>query len=179
MQISGTFSQKTGAPVTKKRPQNYLKGVKTMATAGRRPKPTNLKILEGNPGKRALNKSEPKPKPIAPKCPTWLDKEAKKEWKRVAPELERLGLLTIVDGTALAAYCQAYSRWKQAEEILQAEGLIFATESGYLMPRPEVKIAEKSMQLIKSFCAEFGLTPSSRGRMSLPEVDDGDDFFGF
>lgn len=146
---------------------------------GRPPKPTKLKILAGNPGRRPLNTNEPKPKPISPKCPSWLDKEAKKEWKRVAPELERLGLLTIVDGAALAAYCQAYSRWKRAEELVKKEGLVVATESGYLMPHPAVKIAEKSMQLIRGFCTEFGLTPSSRGRMSLPveRSDDEDEFF--
>ena len=63
-----------------------------MATPGRKPKPTSLKVLEGNPGKRALNDTEPKPEKKAPKCPTWLNKEAKKEWKRIATELEALGI---------------------------------------------------------------------------------------
>ncbi len=150
-----------------------------MGRRGPAPKPTVLKILQGNPGKRPLNKNEPKPKPVAPKCPSWLDKEAKREWKRVAPELERLGLLTVVDGAALAAYCQAYARWKQAEEIIKREGMTVTTETGYVMPHPAVKIAEKSMQLIRAFCAEFGLTPSSRGRMSLPEQKEEDEFEEF
>lgn len=146
---------------------------------GRPPKPTKLKVLAGNPGKRPLNMNEPKPKPVAPKCPAWLDKEAKREWKRVAPELEKLGLLTVVDGSALAAYCQAYARWRQAEEMIRREGLTITTETGYVMPHPAVKIAEKSMQLIRGFCNEFGLTPSSRAKMTVPEVDDdAEDFFG-
>ncbi len=131
-----------------------------------------MKVLSGNPGKRPINQDEPKPRPIAPKCPSWLDKEAKREWKRVAPELERLGLLTVVDGAALAAYCQAYARWKQAEELIKREGMTVTTDSGYMMPHPAVKIAEKAQQLIKSFCAEFGLTPSSRSRMQVPGVKD-------
>ncbi len=147
---------------------------------GRPPKPTVIKILAGNPGKRPLNKAEPKPKPVAPKCPAWLSKEAKREWKRVAPELERLGLLTVVDGGALAAYCQAYARWREAEEAIKREGLVVQTGTGYLMPHPAVKIAEKAQQLIKAFCTEFGLTPSSRSRMSLPEAkDEEDDFFAY
>lgn len=150
-----------------------------MGRRGPAPKPTVLKILSGNPGKRPINQDEPKPKPIAPKCPSWLDKEAKREWKRVAPELERLGLLTIVDGAALAAYCQAYVRWKQAEEIIKREGMTVTTETGYIMPHPAVKIAEKAQQLIKAFCAEFGLTPSSRSRMSLPEKREEDEFEEF
>lgn len=147
-----------------------------MGARGPAPKPTHLKVLEGNPGKRPLNKNEPKPKPVAPKCPTWLDKEAKREWKRVAPELEKLGLLTIVDGTALAAYCQAYSRWAAAEKVLTTEGMTYETETGYIRQRPEVGIVQKYLNLIRGFCAEFGLTPSARSRMTLPgENEDEDD----
>ena len=51
-----------------------------MAQRGRKPKPTAIKVLEGNPGKRALNEMEPQPEKKAPKCPVWLDKEAKKEY---------------------------------------------------------------------------------------------------
>ncbi len=73
---------------------------------GTKPKPTALKLLEGNPGKRPLPMNEPKPAPTAPKCPSWLHKDAKKEWKRISTELERLGLLTQVDMAALAGYCE-------------------------------------------------------------------------
>lgn len=143
-----------------------------MGRRGPKPKPTHLRVLEGNPSKRPLNTNEPKPAPIAPQCPDWLDDEAKAEWNRVEPELERLGLLTVVDGTALAGYCQTYARWRQAEEILQKHGLTMEimTKGGgtYLQQRPEVAIAQKSLQLIKAFCAEFGLTPSARSRMTLP-----------
>lgn len=141
---------------------------------GRKPKPTHLRVLEGNPGHRPINRREPKPTPVAPKPPSWLDREAKREWKRIAPELERLGLLTKVDGAALAGYCQAYARWRAAEEIIKREGLTVTTESGYVMPHPAVKIAEKSMQLLRAFATEFGLTPSSRARMTLPKVEEDD-----
>ena len=89
-----------------------------MAQRGRKPKPTALKVLEGNPGKRQLNIVEPKPKKKAPKCPAWLDAEAKKEWRRLAKQLEDLGILTQIDMAAFAGYCEAYSRWKEAEELL-------------------------------------------------------------
>ena len=70
--------------------------------AGRKPKPTSLKVLEGNPGKRQLNPNEPKPDASIPKCPAWLSKEAKREWKRLVPFLEQAGLLTQVDRAAFA-----------------------------------------------------------------------------
>lgn len=147
-----------------------------MGKRGPAPKPTVLRILEGNPSKRPINKNEPKPKPEMPKCPHWLDKEAKREWKRVAPELHRLGLLTVVDRTALAAYCQLYARWRKAEEAIRGKGMSFKTESGYESSIPEIKIAERTLQLIKAFCAEFGMTPSSRGSMQLPGQKEEDEF---
>ena len=89
-----------------------------MAQRGRKPKPTAVKVLEGNPGKRSLNTNEPKPVKKAPRCPAWLEDEAKKEWKRMAKQMEQLGILTEIDMAAFAGYCQAYARWKEAEEFI-------------------------------------------------------------
>lgn len=146
-----------------------------MGARGPLPKPTALRRLEGNPGKRPLNRREPRPRPVAPKCPAWLLPEARREWRRVRPELERLGLLTVVDGVALAGYCQSYARWREAEAAIDEHGATFTTDTGYVGVRPEVAIAQRSLQMLRAFCAEFGLTPASRGRMTLPEVaDDGE-----
>ena len=87
-----------------------------MAARGRKPKPTALKELEGNPGKRSLNPSEPKPPQKAPSCPAWLEKEAKREWRRLSKGMEQLGILTELDRAAFAGYCQAYARWKERLE---------------------------------------------------------------
>ena len=72
-----------------------------MATRGRKPKPTAMKELEGNPGKHPLNTSEPKPNKKAPACPKWLEPEAKKEWRRLAKQMEAIGILTEVDMAGL------------------------------------------------------------------------------
>lgn len=145
--------------------------------AGRKAKPTKLKILEGNPGKRPLNENEPKPIPIAPGCPEWLLEEAKEEWKRLAPELERLGILTIIDRAAFAGYCQSYAKWKKAEKFLKKHGMTIKIPqkdeygnvvSFHLKKFPEVSIANECLKQIRSFASEFGLTPSSRGRIFLP-----------
>ena len=139
-----------------------------MGERGPAPKPTRLKLLEGNPGKRALPKNEPRPELGAPDMPEWLPEDAKDEWQRVAPELSRLGLLARIDGTSLAAYCEAFSRWKQAVEIMARDGVTFVTSAGYVAQHPAVGIANKAMAEMLKFGREFGLTPSSRGRMSLP-----------
>lgn len=145
-----------------------------MGRRGPAPKPTRLRLIEGNPSKRPLNRNEPKPRPVPPPCPRWLNQEAKREWRRIVPELDVLGLLTVVDRAALAGYCQAYARWRQAEEAIEKYGMIGKTESGYVQQLPHVSIAQKSLQILKGFAQEFGLTPSSRSRMSVaePEPDD-------
>ena len=136
-----------------------------MATRGRKPTPTAIKELEGNPGKRPLNKNEPKPTKKAPPCPKWLEPEAKKEWRRLAKKMEQLGVLTEVDMAAFAGYCQAYARWKEAEEFISKHGSIFQTPSGYVQQVPQVSIAQQNLKIMQSFCSEFGLTPATRSRI--------------
>ncbi|MEQ8199569.1 MAG: phage terminase small subunit P27 family [Clostridiaceae bacterium] len=142
-----------------------------MAQRGRKPKPTAIKVLEGNPGKRPLNKNEPKPEKKAPKCPVWLEAEAKKEWRRMSKTLEAIGVLTQVDASAFAGYCQAYARWKEAEEFLSKHGTIFKTPSGYIQQVPQVSIAQTYLKIMKDFCSEFGLTPAARSRISVSTAE--------
>lgn len=144
--------------------------------AGRKPTPTNLKILYGNPGKRPLPQNEPKPKPVAPKTPKHLNSVAKKEWKRVAAELEPLGLLTIIDMAALAAYCVAYSRWVEAEDMIRKHGMLVKSPNGYPMQSPYLAIANKALDQMKGFLTEFGMTPASRSRLSINDKGQEDEF---
>jgi len=136
---------------------------------GPSPKPTNLKRLAGNPGKRPLNESEPQFTADSGYCPRWLPETARAEWRRVVPELAAVGLLTVVDRAALEAYCVAYARWQAAELVLTECGLTFETESHYVMQRPEVAIANNAAKQMRAFMVEFGMTPSSRARVTLPE----------
>jgi len=138
-----------------------------MAGRGRPPKPTAIKELEGNPGKRPLNKNEPKPKQGAPKCPSWLEPDAKKEWRRLSKELEAMGLLTEVDMAAFAGYCQAYARWKEAEEFISKHGSILKTASGYIQQIPQVSIAQQNLKQMRNVCSELGLSPSARSRLNI------------
>ena len=77
-----------------------------MATRGRKPLPTAIKLLEGDRGKgrRPINKNEPTPSQENVKCPAWLMPEAKKEWKRLAPALMAMGILTDHDLEAFAGF---------------------------------------------------------------------------
>ena len=71
----------------------------------------------------------------------------------------------MVDLQAFAGYCQAYARWKEAEEFLTQRGSIFKTPSGYLQQVPQVSIAQQNLKIMQSFCSEFGLTPATRARL--------------
>lgn len=95
----------------------------------------------------------------------WLEPEAKKEWRRTAKRLEVLGILTEVDMAAFAGYCQAFARWKEAEEFISKHGTIVKTPSGYWQQVPQVSIAQTYLKIMHKFCEQFGLTPSARSRI--------------
>ena len=133
--------------------------------AGRKPKPTAVKKLEGNPGKRKLNTKEPNPGKGMPDCPAWLLPEAKAEWIRLSEKLNQMGVLTEIDRSAFAAYCQSYARWKEAQQHIDEEGSTFETEKGYQQQTPWVGIANTNQKLMLQAASEFGLTPSARSRI--------------
>ncbi len=103
---------------------------------GRKPKPTRLKLIEGNPGKRPLNPSEPRPALIIPTCPSHLNPSAKAEWKRLAHEMHALGIISNLDRGALAAYCQAYGRWVEAERKLKETPALLKLPNGTVQANP-------------------------------------------
>ena len=150
--------------------------------AGRRPKPTALKKITGNPGKRSLNTREPEPDLNIPDCPEHLDDVARQEWARIAPQLHGMKVLARVDRAALAAYCQAWSRWVDAEVNLRKYGAVIKTPKGYPIQNPYLGIANTAIDLMRKFLTEFGMTPSSRSRIStvaeqgLPVEDEWSEF---
>lgn len=134
---------------------------------GRKPTPTALKLLHGNPGHRPIRGDEPKPPASQPTCPAHLSPTAKAEWKRLAQSLNAIGLLTQADRAALAAYCQSYGRWVEAERKLAETPVILKTPAGYVQPSPWLAIANKQLELMAKFMAEIGLTPSARSRLAI------------
>ena len=102
--------------------------------AGRKPKPTAVKKLEGNPGKRKLNKNEPVPAKGMPECPDWLLPEAKAEWERLCEKLSDMGVLTEIDMAAFAAYCQSFCCIFAADSQMDIDGCgfkRFMTKQGF------------------------------------------------
>ena len=143
-------------------------------TQGRLAKPTVLKVLEGNAGKRPLNENEPEPLRDIPIPPIWLIDEAKAEWQRTTPKLINLGLLTDIDIPALIGYCQSWGRYVEAEKYLSDNDSVFITDKGYMCQVPQVGMAQKYLKQCQSLMLQFGMTPSSRGNMSFPGTDEED-----
>ena len=133
---------------------------------GRKPTPTRLKIVRGNPGKRPLNKNEPKPTQKLPACPAFLDRAAKREWKRLAPDLTEIGLLTAADMAIFAGYCAAYSTFTQAQTKLREHGRMVRAANGEPKPSPWLRIANQAQDQIFKVSGELGLTPSARVRLT-------------
>lgn len=133
---------------------------------GRKPKPTALRLLQGNPGKRAINRNEPKPAPVDTiDPPETLKGEARDEWIRRAPQLIAVGLLTEVDVPAFLVYCQSWARLVESEVKLAATGEVVKTPSGYPVINPYRTIANKALTQCQQFWSEFGMMPSSRSRV--------------
>jgi P27 family predicted phage terminase small subunit len=135
---------------------------------GRRPTPTRLKMLAGNPGKRPLNADEPRPEIAVPDCPIELGPVARTEWERLVGELAALRILTHLDRAALAAYCGAYAMWAEATEAIQKFGTMVKSPTGYPVQSPYVSIANRQAEIMMRIASEFGFTPASRSRISAP-----------
>ena len=132
---------------------------------GRHPKPTAVRRADGNPGNRGYNPDEPVIPPGMPECPPHLSETARIEWDRIIGDLHAAGIVTSVDRAVLAAYCQAWGRWVEAEEKLSESATLFKTPSGYIQQSPWLTVANKQLELMSRFMNELGITPSSRARV--------------
>lgn len=137
-------------------------------------KPAEIKALEGNRSKDGSEeKNNPQPRKGAPTPPHWLSGEALAEWGRVVPELDAIGLLSVVDRAALTAYVSAWATFVSATEDIEDRGTIVEGRDGNSVKNPAVGMQRDALQQIKVWVTEFGLTPSARARMQLPSEGGG------
>ena len=147
----------------------------------RPPKPTALKLVAGNPGKRALNKQEPDPaylQDLTP--PDWLPQAAQAVWREEAPKLQRAKLLTEVDTVAFAALCVAVADFRRAvaktgenhvKAKLQEDKNGDVQEVGEHI-NPWYIVQSMSQKSFKGWAEKFGMTPQDRTRISLQPQGD-------
>lgn len=148
---------------------------------GRKPTPTALKLIRGNPGKRPLNRDEPQPGPLRRSCPRELaDTEARAEWRRtIAPAIDR-GQVTAADRVMAIAHCELWATWRsQLADAARHAHIIAAGPSNYPMPNPARMMANKTFALLKSVDAELGFTPASRSRVTTVKASAADQLDSF
>ena len=141
---------------------------------GRIPKPNEIKIAEGNPGKRRI-KNSPKPERVLGlKCPALIrkGKHGKEEWQRVTVELSRMGMLTVIDFAGLEMYCRAFQKWHDAEDFLIEKGTVYTLKDNdgrvkYIQQLPQVSIAQQCQEYCRKMIQEFGLSPAARSRLEI------------
>src|SRR5690348_562875 len=111
--------------------------------AGRQPKPTKLKLLTGNPGKRALNDAEPTSPPLKPDVPAWLEGEEAEAWKELVEILGPMGFVEEADRQALAMIAVELARYREANKAIRDEGLTVQGPEGPKVS-PYVRVANAS-----------------------------------
>lgn len=165
---------------------------------GRKPRPIERQIAEGDPrkhGKRTLERrlaNQPKATGELPPCPRHLKGRARAAWTFWSAELAAMKLSKRPDAQMLEGACRAYERAVKADLIVDDEGLIIeektfnrrkdakGVETVSVTIRKKthaaVAISNKSWVIVRSFCSEFGLSPISRIRLAVdknpPQDDD-------
>lgn len=154
------------------------------ANAGRKARPPALKLLEGRGRGRDSGGREVKTAPgfvrLPPDPPDELGEFARAEWDRVVPELSRLKLLTPNNRAALAAYCEMWETFVRATADVHERGLVVenhsvrkdGTESTWFTANPAVAVQRNAQAALRAWAPEFGLTPASEGKVSIPESKD-------
>jgi P27 family predicted phage terminase small subunit len=146
-----------------------------MGRRGPKPKPTKLKELAGNPGKRRLNKSEPKPKALPP---AKVAKVAKKRqdpladgltdfYARYGKKLRDLGVLTEVDEAAFDMMAVHWSLAREVAQIVRKDGVRVKDENGLDRKHPLLQVLRDNSAAFRQYAAEFGMTPSSRSALHV------------
>jgi len=133
---------------------------------GRHAKPTALKVIQGNPGKRKLNKNAPSPDALThvPEPPDWFGEIAKNIWRQVAPWLIEARILTGTDTHNLEAFCMAYQRWREAQDDITKNGIIVMGAKQEIK-NPACTVSNETLRQMAAYGGALGLDPAARARL--------------
>lgn len=146
---------------------------------GRKPVPTPIRLLRGNPGKRPLLSNEPKVGPKLLRPPRELSDAARKVWSREGKMLLNVGVITALDAAAFAAYCVPYARWLEVTALLAKSPTLIKNRHGDLVLNPLLRVAREAQEQYTRALAEFGMSPVSRTRVHAAETPEADEFAEF
>ena len=136
---------------------------------GRKPVPTHLKVIRGNPGKRKLNKNEPLPIGDLVDAPEWMAESQRQNWN-YAVENAPKGLLKKLDRSVLVAWTVAEDLHRRSSEQVEKFGILTkAPNTGLPMQSPYLPVVNKQAQIMLKAAELLGFTPASRSRVQVIE----------
>lgn len=144
-----------------------------MGKRGPAPTPTNLRLLRGETRPSRVNRNEPKPpvdEIVVP--PTYLDADARAVWARLAPSLHARGVLTAWDADLFGTFCTAVVHHRRAVELVNQANVLLKTPSG-VTKHPAMQIIRDQAAIMTTVGGRFGLTPSDRSSLALPQEGSG------
>ena len=141
-----------------------------MAKKGPKQTPSRLRVIKGNPGNRPMNKQEPQMDGL-PVCPDWLSDEGKRKWAELFEDLSAVGLLARVDGSALALACEHWSAAVEARKLFIKHGVLVEGRRGEPVKNPAAQLFKDNSEAYRKYISEFGLSPSSRAGLKVPEKE--------
>lgn len=141
---------------------------------GRTATPTALKLVKGNPGKRALNAHEPEPDLLTDLTPpTHLPPATAAVWNQLAPQLRKAQVLTAIDTPALEIACDAIAAFRlSVEKTADGKLLVKNAETGNVSLSPWEMVKSMAAKRALAVLREFGATPAARSRVMVdPQAD--------
>ena len=151
---------------------------------GRKKLPTEIKELKGTLQKCRELDNQMKPEKIVdlPYPPEYLNDDGKREWYAIIKEYNKLGMISKLDLSMLGLYCNEIATYIEMTNKLKDKDRIMVFKNPdnsikYAAQVPYQKIANDALAKALKIAIEFGLTPSSRTRISTGQLGDNDDPF--
>jgi P27 family predicted phage terminase small subunit len=131
--------------------------------------PTALKLINGNPGKRAINAKEPEPdllQDLTP--PAHLPEHVAAIWRELAPKLRRAKVLSELDTPLLEMTCMAIATHRLAiEKTADGKVMMRNAETGTVSLSPWMLLQSMTFKQGMAALREWGATPSARSRVMV------------
>lgn len=133
---------------------------------GRKPKPQQIKIAEGNRSKASkATLARQEPRGIGrPRVPAHLSADERTLFVEALDSLPE-GVLTRADEGMLERYACAYARWRKCGEMITQTGLLVQTPNGPAR-NPLLAVQNSAAKEMHAAGAELGLSPVSRARLA-------------
>ncbi|MGD9879013.1 MAG: phage terminase small subunit P27 family [Hyphomicrobiaceae bacterium] len=141
---------------------------------GRKPVPTALKVLRGNPGRRPIKANEPRPKGSAGDPPDWMTESQRAVWRAtIAAAPPRM--LTALDRGLLTIWVVACDEHRRAAIKVAELGPLARKGDGAPTQSPFLRIMNQQAGVMIKAASELGFSPAARVRLATGAATADDD----